>query len=66
MKPFFVRIHTVLSSFISLAVLVQMLLAGLWHAAVLSTPESHVFLGLGILLASLLVLVAAVAGKIGA
>ena len=65
MKTIFVRTHAILATFISLAVLVQMLLAGLWHAAVFSTPAAHVILGFSILLASLLVLVAAIAGKMG-
>lgn len=59
------RIHKGLTGFISLGVFVQMFLAGIWHAQVVSTPEAHVFFGLGLLLASLLALIAAVAGRMG-
>ncbi len=57
MKTFAQTAHKLLSGFIGLAVLIQMFLAGLWHAEVLATPEAHVFFGLGILLASLLALI---------
>ena len=41
-----------------------MFLAGIWHAEVVSTPDAHVFFGLGMLLASLLALIAAAIGKL--
>jgi hypothetical protein len=59
------RIHKVLTSFIGIAVFVQFFLAGLWHAEVVSTPEAHILFGLGLLLASLLALLAALAGRMG-
>ncbi len=65
MQHTFTRIHKVLTSFIGLAVFVQFFLAGLWHAEVVSTPEAHVFFGLGLLLASLLAFLAALAGRMG-
>ena len=65
MKNTFVRIHKVLTSAIGLAVFVQFFLAGLWHAEVVSNPEAHVYFGLGLLLASLLALLAALAGRMG-
>jgi hypothetical protein len=63
MKSKMAAIHKVLTGFVSLAVFVQMFLAGIWHAEVVSTPDAHVFLGLGMLLASLLALIAAAVGK---
>ncbi|MBK9051464.1 MAG: hypothetical protein IPL78_11270 [Chloroflexi bacterium] len=63
MQTTFARIHKVLATVIGLATWGQLFLAGLWHAEVLSTPQAHVFLGLGILLASLLTLICAVAGQ---
>lgn len=65
MSHTFARIHKVLTTFIGLAVFVQFFLAGLWHAEVLNTPEAHIFFGLGLLLASLLALIAALAGRMG-
>lgn len=65
MKKTFATIHKILSSLIGVTVFVQMFLAGLWHAEVLSTPEAHIFMGLGLLLASLLALIAALAGRMG-
>jgi hypothetical protein len=64
-KKTFATIHKILSSLIGIAVFVQMFLAGLWHAEVVSTPEAHIFFGLGILLASLLALIAALVGRMG-
>ena len=63
MQNTFTRIHKVLTSFIGLAVFVQFFLAGLWHAEVLPDPEAHVFFGLGLLLASLMAFLAALAGR---
>lgn len=57
--------HKLLTGFISLGVFAQMFFAGLWHAEVTATPDLHVFFGLGLLLASLLALIAALAGKMG-
>jgi hypothetical protein len=57
--------HKILTSFISLGVFAQMFLAGLWHAEVFETPEAHIFFGLSLLLASLIALIAALAGKMG-
>ena len=57
--------HKALTAFISIGVFAQMFFAGLWHAEVVSTPELHVFFGLGMLLASLIALIAALGGKMG-
>lgn len=65
MKTFFAQAHRFLTSAIGLTVFVQFFLAGLWHAEVVSSPEAHILTGLGILLASLLALIAAVAGQMG-
>ncbi len=64
MRHTFTQIHKGLSFFISLGVFVQMFLAGIWHAEVVSTPEAHVFFGLALLLASLLALIAAAVAKL--
>jgi len=42
-----------------------MFLAGIWHAGVTASPEAHISMGLGLLLASLLALVAAIAAGMG-
>lgn len=63
MKSATANIHRILTTIISLGVFVQMFLAGLWHAEVVSTPEAHVFFGLGLLLLSLLALIAALVGQ---
>ena len=65
MNTTFTRIHKVLTTFISLAVFVQFFLAGLWHASVVSTPEAHAYFGALLLLAALLALIAALAGRMG-
>lgn|SRR5690554_1103441 len=65
MKSIFSGSHRVLTVFISLGVFVQMLLAGIWHARVVATPDAHVFFGLTLLLASLLALLAAIFGGMG-
>ncbi len=57
MKTTFARIHKGLALFIALGVFLQMFLAGIWHAEVVSTPEAHIFFGLSLLLASLLALI---------
>lgn len=57
--------HKLLTGFISLGVFAQMFFAGLWHAEVTATPDLHVFFGLGMLLASLIALIAALAGRMG-
>ena len=54
MQKWFKRIHTILAAAIGIGVWVQMFLAGVWHAEIVSTPEAHVFFGLGLLAASLL------------
>lgn len=64
MKSAAKQAHKGLVIFISLGVFVQMFLAGIWHAEVVSTPEAHVFFGLGLLLASLLALIAAAVAKL--
>ncbi len=64
MKTTFVRIHKGLAIYISLGTFLQMFLAGIWHAKAVSTPDAHVFFGLSMLLAGLLALIAAVAGKL--
>jgi len=42
--------------FVGIGVFFQMFLAGIWSAHAVSTPDAHVFFGLGLLLASLLAL----------
>jgi hypothetical protein len=64
MKTTFARIHKGLALFITLGVFLQMFLAGIWHAKVVSTPEAHIFFGLSLLLASLLALIAAAVAKL--
>lgn len=64
MQNTFARIHKGLALFIGLGAWVQMFLAGIWHARVVSTPDAHVFFGLGILLASLLALIAAAVARL--
>lgn len=64
MKLLLARIHQGLVAFIALGVLVQMFLAGVWHAGVVSTPEAHVFFGLGLLLASLVALIVAAVARL--
>ncbi len=64
MKNTFARIHKSLTMFIALGVFLQMFLAGIWHAHVVRTPDAHIFFGLALLLASLLALIAAIAGKL--
>ncbi len=64
MKTTFARIHKGLTLFVSIGTFLQMFLAGIWHAGVVSTPEAHVFFGLGMLLASLLALIAAAVAKV--
>jgi hypothetical protein len=65
MKKVFPITHKLLTGFISLGVFAQMFFAGLWHAAVFNSPDVHIFFGLGLLLASLIALIAALAGKMG-
>lgn len=64
MNNFLKQAHKGLTLFISIGVFLQMFLAGIWHAEVVSTPEAHVFFGLGLLLASLLALIAAAVAKL--
>lgn len=65
MKSVMTSVHRFLALFISLGVFVQMLLAGIWHAHIVASPDAHVFFGLALLLASLLALLAAIAGGLG-
>jgi high-affinity Fe2+/Pb2+ permease len=65
MKGTLATVHKFLSTIISLAVFVQFFLAGIWHAHVVSSPDAHVMMGLGMLLASLLALLAAIGGRLG-
>jgi hypothetical protein len=58
-------IHKLLTGFISIGVFAQLFFAGLWHAEVFESPDVHVFFGLGLLLASLIALIAALAGRMG-
>jgi hypothetical protein len=64
MKTTFVRIHKGLAVYVALGVFIQLFLAGIWHAEVVSSPEAHIFFGLSLLLASLLALIAAAVGKL--
>ncbi len=64
MQTIFARIHKGLALFISLGVLAQMLLAGIWHAGVVNTPDAHVFFGLALLAASLLALITAAVARL--
>ena len=64
MQTTFSKIHKGLALFIGIGTWLQMFLAGIWHAEVVSTPEAHVFFGLGLLLAALLALIAAAADKL--
>ena len=59
MKQIAKQTHKWLVLFIGVGTWVQMFLAGIWHAEVVSTPEAHVFFGLGLLASSLLALIAA-------
>jgi hypothetical protein len=65
MKKAFHISHKLLTAFISTGVFIQMFFAGLWHSEVFSSPDVHVFFGLGLLLASLLALIAALASRMG-
>lgn len=64
MNVTFARIHKGLAIFIAIGVFLQMFLAGVWHAGVVNTPDAHIFFGLGMLLAALLALIAAVVAKL--
>ncbi len=57
--------HRALAMFISIGVLFQLLFAGLWHAHVVTTPAAHVLFGFSLLLAALIALIAALAGRLG-
>ena len=63
MQTTLARIHKILVTVIGLGTWGQLFLAGLWHAEVVSTPEAHVFLGLGLLLSSLVALICAAAAR---
>lgn len=63
MKNTMATVHKFLTGFISLGAILQMFLAGIWHAEVVSSPDAHVFFGLGLLLASLLALIAAAVAR---
>jgi hypothetical protein len=64
MKTTFAHIHKGLALFIGIGTWLQMFLAGIWHAEVVSTPEAHVFFGLTLLLTSLLALIAAAVARL--
>ena len=64
MKITCTRIHKVLAAFIGIGTWVQMFLAGIWHAEVVSTPEAHIFFGLALLLSALIALIAAAIAKL--
>lgn len=64
MKGVLAAIHKYLSLLIGLAIFVQFLLAGIWHAGVVPTPDAHVTLGLTLVVASLLALLAAIGGRL--
>lgn len=64
MKKTMTLVHRILLILINIGVLVQMFLAGLWHAGVTATPEAHVFSGLSLLLLSLLALIAALLARL--
>src|SRR5690554_2971270 len=57
--------HKFLTLAIGVGVFVQMFLAGIWHARVVMSPDAHVFFGFGLLLASLLALLAAIFSGMG-
>lgn len=57
--------YRVVTGLISVSVLVQLLLAGLWHARTLDSPESHIMLGYTMLLLSVVSLLIAILGRMG-
>ena len=57
------RIHKILAAYISIGTFLQMFLAGIWHAEVVSTPDAHVFFGLSMLLVALIALIIAAVGR---
>ena len=63
MRKFMSQTHKVLSILIALTVFVQMFLAGLWHSGSVASPDAHVFVGLGLLLTSLLALIASLLAR---
>lgn len=63
MQTFWRTVHKWVTALISIGVFVQMFLAGVWHAGLVQTPEAHVFFGLGLLLMSLVALIASLAGR---
>ena len=65
MNKVLATIHKLLTAFIGLGVFAQMFFAGLWHSEVLNSPDLHIFFGLGLLLAALIALIAALAGRMG-
>lgn len=58
------RIHKGLAMYIGIGTWLQLFLAGIWHAKVVSTPDAHVFFGLSLLLASLLAMIAAAVARL--
>jgi hypothetical protein len=58
------RIHKGIAQLLGLLIFIQLFLAGLWHAGVTVGPEPHVFLGLGMLLLSLINLILAGVGRL--
>lgn len=65
MKSLFSNVHKGLSWLITALVLVQFFLAGAWHAAVTLSPETHIMLGLSLVIGGLLLLISAAAGGTG-
>ena len=63
MRRFMSQTHKVLSMLIGVTVFGQMFLAGLWHSGSVATPDAHVFVGLGLLLASLVALIASLLAR---
>ena len=57
--------YRIVTGLISVSVLVQLLLAGLWHARTLDSPESHIMLGYTMLLLSVVSLLIAILGRMG-
>ncbi len=64
MKKSMAVAHRVLLILINIGVLLQMFLAGLWHAGITATPDVHVYTGLSLLLLSLLALIAALVARL--
>ena len=64
MQTTFTRLHKGLALFISLGVFLQMLLAGIWEAGVVNSPDAHALFGVALLAAALLALIAAAVARL--